>query len=115
MLGKFSQFCLLLFFLICFFQYILLKILSESQTVWIQIRPDLIWVQAICQDYGQTTLAGHEVKISMVRVKVSIFFIENMMLFSCDSTDLINTFFADTTKASWLKVDTCTPILTGLC
>ena len=33
------------------------------QTVWIQIRPDilsgLIWVQIVCTGYQQTTLVGH--------------------------------------------------------
>ena len=41
------------------------KILSECQTVWIQIRPDilsgLIWVQTVCKGYHQlTTLVGKE-------------------------------------------------------
>ena len=35
---------------------------SEYQTVWIQIRPDilwgLIWVQTVCKGYQQTTLGG---------------------------------------------------------
>ena len=33
---------------------------SECQTVWIQIRPDvlsgLIWIQTVCKGYQQTTL-----------------------------------------------------------
>ena len=44
------------------FQKILSRIPSESQTVWIQIRPDilsvLIWVQTVCKDYQQTALAS---------------------------------------------------------
>ena len=35
---------------------------SESQTVWIQIRPDilvgLIWVQTVCESYQQATQSG---------------------------------------------------------
>ena len=46
---------LLMFFKINFFE-----IPSEFQTVWIQIRPDillgLIWVQTVCKHYQQTTL-----------------------------------------------------------
>ena len=38
------------------------NIQSESQIVWIQIRPDkmsgLIWFQAVCINYQRTTLAG---------------------------------------------------------
>ena len=41
------------------FQKIILETLSECQTVWIQIRPDilssLIWIQTICKDQQQTT------------------------------------------------------------
>ena len=37
------------------------KLPSESQTVWIQIRPDIlsdmIWVQTVCKDYQQMKLA----------------------------------------------------------
>ena len=59
MLGNFQLFCLLQ----TFFQNKPLKnlsgTLSECQTVWIQIRPDvmsdLIWVQIVCKDYQQTT------------------------------------------------------------
>ena len=52
-----------------FFQnQLFLKILSgtrsECQTVWIQIRPDilsgLIWVQTVCKSYQQTTLVGKD-------------------------------------------------------
>ena len=46
------------------------KILSEipflCQTVWIQIRPDilsgLIWVQTVCKSYQQTTLVDKELR-----------------------------------------------------
>ena len=61
MLGMFSCFrCRLLpFFKIIFFQKTLLEPLSECQTVWIQIRTDvlsvLIWVQTVCKGYHQTT------------------------------------------------------------
>ena len=37
---------------------------TECQTVWIQIRPNvlsgLIWVQAVCKSYQQTTLVVEE-------------------------------------------------------
>ena len=47
-----------------FFIKILSGIPSECQTVWIQIRPDilsgLIWVQTVCKGYQQMTLVGNE-------------------------------------------------------
>ena len=56
------------FFVICWFFSKLafskhfFRVYHLSQTVWIQIRPDipscLIWVQAVCSDYQKTTLAG---------------------------------------------------------
>ena len=54
-------FCrLLIFFQIPLFRKILSGIPSECQTVWIQIRPDIlsgpIWVQTVCKGYQQTTL-----------------------------------------------------------
>ena len=46
------------------FHEIVSEIPSECQTVWIQIRPDimsgLIWVQSDCKGYEQTTLVGNE-------------------------------------------------------
>ena len=62
-LGNFSCFpCLLLTFFIFFFQKDLSGTLSECQTVWIQIRTDimsiLIWVQTVCNCYQQTTKVG---------------------------------------------------------
>ena len=46
------------------FQKILSGTLSECQTVWIQIRTDivsvLIWVQTVCKSYQQTTLVSKE-------------------------------------------------------
>ena len=39
------------------------------QTVWIQIRPDimsgLIWVQTVCNGYRQMILVGKEFSVSM--------------------------------------------------
>ena len=60
MLGNFQLFCLLQpFFQNKLFQKNLSGTLSECQTVWIQIRPDvmsdLLWVQIVCKDYQQTT------------------------------------------------------------
>ena len=47
-----------------FFRKILSGIRSECQTVWIQIRPDvlsgLIWVQTVCKGHQQTALVGKE-------------------------------------------------------
>ena len=58
------------FFLINFFQKNLSRIPLECQTVWTQIRPDvlsgLIWFQTVCTSYQQTT----KVAISGERVKV---------------------------------------------
>ena len=55
------------FFVVCrffqnqFFQKILSGMPSVCQTVWIQIRPDilsgLIWVQTVCKGYQQMTLS----------------------------------------------------------
>ena len=62
-------FCMLFCRLLIFFQNQLLRkilpeIPSECQTVWNQIRPDilsgLIWVQTVCTGYQQTTLVGKE-------------------------------------------------------
>ena len=72
MLGNFACFLLsadfFLFSLINFFQKNLSGIPSECQTVWIQIRSDvlsgLIWVQTVSKGYQQTTLAGKEFNIS---------------------------------------------------
>ena len=61
MLGNFSCFCcsLLTFFQNQLFQNILSGTLSECQTVWIQIRTDilsvLIWVWTVCKCYQQMT------------------------------------------------------------
>ena len=45
-------------------QNLALSQLSEYQTHWVQIRPDilsgLIWVQSVCKGYEQTTLAGND-------------------------------------------------------
>ena len=58
LLGTFSEF----FVLCCFFSKSTFS--SMCQTVWIQIRPDilsgLIWVQTVCKGYQQTTLVGKE-------------------------------------------------------
>ena len=44
------------------FQKIISRIPSQCQTVWIQIKPDilsgLIWVQTICKSYQQMTLVS---------------------------------------------------------
>ena len=64
LLGNFACFLLSadFFFEINYFEKIILGIPSECQTVWIQIRPDilsgLIWVQTVCQGYQQMTLVG---------------------------------------------------------
>ena len=76
--GKFFMIfvasCLFVAVVFCFvFENQLLKenlkrILSESKTIWIQIRsnilpgPDLICVQIVCRVYQQTTLVGKELK-----------------------------------------------------
>ena len=59
-------FCCLLLLLFFFYQ-LFWKIISgmptECQTVWIQIRPDimlgLIWVQTVCKDYQDTLLRAN--------------------------------------------------------
>ena len=63
MLGNFACFFFLLsedfFFKINYLKKNLSGIPSECQTVWIQIRPDvlsgLIWVQTVCKGYQQMT------------------------------------------------------------
>ena len=66
LLGNFAcfKFCcgLLIFFKIIFFKNCFGNIPSECQTIWIQIRPNilsvLIWVQTVCKGYQQTTQVG---------------------------------------------------------
>ena len=63
MLDNFHDFTLSAdFFQYQLFRKIISGIPSECQIVWIQIRPDilsgLIWVQTVCKDQQQTTLAG---------------------------------------------------------
>ena len=52
-----------------FFKKILSGLLSDSQTDWIQIMPDilsgLILVQSVCKGYEQTTLEGNELRHSL--------------------------------------------------
>ena len=70
MLGNFvCLFCRLLFFFKSTFSKNLSGIPSECQTVWNQIRPDilsdLIWVQTVCKGYQQTTIiatSGERIK-----------------------------------------------------
>ena len=58
--------CQLIFFQINFFQNILSGIPYECQSVWIQIRPDLllglVWVQTVCKVYQQKKLADKSYK-----------------------------------------------------
>ena len=60
--GLFSDF----FFKIFFFEKNISDIPSECQTVWIQVRTDillgLIWVQTVCKGYKQTKLVDEEIK-----------------------------------------------------
>ena len=60
---RFSVVCWF-FFKINFFRKIISRIRPECQTVWIQIRPDvlsgLICVQTLCKSYRQTTLGDEE-------------------------------------------------------
>ena len=64
LLGNFACFFLTSadFFQNQLFQKIISGIPSECQTVWIQIRPDilliLIWVQTVCKSYQQITLVS---------------------------------------------------------
>ena len=79
MLGNFACFffffrCLWIFFLNQLFQKNLSGIPSECQTVWIQIRPDvlsnLIRFQTVCKGYQQTTkvaTSGERVKVTMTK------------------------------------------------
>ena len=59
------------------FQKILSGTLSECQTVWIQIRTDilsvLIWFQTVCKAYQQTT------KVTTSEEIVKYFFIQKML------------------------------------
>ena len=75
MLGNFAYFFVVcgLFLLNEIFQKNLPGIPSECQTVWIQIRPDilsgLIWVQTVCKGYQQTTkvaTSGERVNVTQV-------------------------------------------------
>ena len=72
MLGKFSRFFWSSadFFSKSLFKKILSGIPSECQTVWIQIRPDilsgLIWVQTVYDGYQQTALAWKELIVHFI-------------------------------------------------
>ena len=77
-MGNFScvlpsaDFFLIFFFQNQLFQKILSGIPSESQTDWIQIRPDilsgLIWVQSVCKGYEQTKLVGKQPIVACVLI-----------------------------------------------
>ena len=58
-----------------FFLKILSGIPSECQTVWIQIRPDilsgLIWVQTVCKGYQQTTLVGKVLRENIIEISLN--------------------------------------------
>ena len=59
--GKFCMlFCHLIFFKVIFFKNIPSGI-TKYQTVWIQIRPDIL--QTVCKGYQQTSLVGTELKL----------------------------------------------------
>ena len=68
MLGNFSCFLssAVFFFQNQLFRKILSGISSDCQSVWIQIRSEvlsgLIWVQTVCKGYQKTALAGKEFK-----------------------------------------------------
>ena len=94
--GKFCMLffgCLLIFSKSSFLKKNLSGMPSECQTVWIQVRPDvlsgLIWIQTVCIGYQQMTLVG----------KVLTHGPEVIKLFSCStqlSTEfqlLIKTYF----------------------
>ena len=53
-----------------FFLKILSGIPPECQTVWIQIRPDilsgLVWVKTVCKSYQQTTLVDKELWMNLL-------------------------------------------------
>ena len=76
----------------CFSQ----KILNQCQTVWTQIRSDimldLIWVQTVCKDYQQKTLA-------IRRVFFVVFFIYiNSVKWNLPSSCIIYLIFRTLTK-----------------
>ena len=79
---NFSCFCchLLIFFQNKHFQKILSGTLSESQTVWIQIRTDallvLMWVQIVCKCYQQTTkVTASKERVKRQTIALPIFFL----------------------------------------
>ena len=88
---------LTLFILHAFFKKNLSGIPSQCQTVWIQIRPDillgLIWVQTICKGYQQMTkvaTSGERVKVPIMTaadINFYLFFIlqrKQVLIISCD-------------------------------
>ena len=54
------------FFLKSTFSKRVSRLVSECQTVWVEIRPNvlsgLIWVQTVCKGYQQMTLVGKELR-----------------------------------------------------
>ena len=85
--------------------------LDQDQDLYF-VRPDL--GPTIGKDNQQLRPACEEVRISPVKSDGVHIFIKTMKLSSCDTADSINTFFTVTTKASVLKVGTCTTILAGV-
>ena len=64
--------CLLIYFKINFFEKFF-QDYHQCQTVWIQIRPDimsgLIWIQTICKGYHQMTQTGNELSHNNINFK----------------------------------------------
>ena len=63
--------CLLILFQIQLFLKLLSGIPSECQTVWIQIKPDilsgLVWVQTVCKYHHQTALVDKKFRDSYTK------------------------------------------------
>ena len=85
-------FKIIFFFFFFFFFKKLSGIPSEYQTVWIQIRPDilsgLIWVQTVCKSNQQTTkvaTSGERVKLLISREKKNCF----LSSFSTDRSKVV--------------------------
>ena len=80
-------FCrLLIFFKISFFEKFFQEC-HQCQTVWIQIRPDilsgLIWVQTVCRGNQQMTLIDKELNTCHHMSRIRIFFLlsQNVIIF----------------------------------
>ena len=84
---------------------ILYRIPSDSQTVWIQIRPDILsglfWVQTFCKGNQQTALGGKELNIQVPITTPADNIFSELSLFS-GKIRLDISFESSTESSNWI-------------